>query len=133
MCKAESMNYFSVFCDLQGEPLSAMLADWADVLLFAPLSANTLAKLALGLCDNLATEVARGWPTQKPLLLAPAMNTKMWSHPATGRQLATLHNLGALVVEPVSKKLACGDIGVGAMASVQDICDAVLGSQVLHS
>lgn len=117
--------------DVQALPLSAVLADWAHVLLFAPLSANTLAKLALGLCDNLASEIARSWSTDKPLLLAPAMNTKMWTHPATQRQLATLQGFGnAAVVAPVSKKLACGDTGVGAMASVQDVCDAVMHCSV---
>jgi phosphopantothenoylcysteine decarboxylase len=117
---------------LQGQRLSAALAAWADILVFAPLSANTLAKLALGLCDNLATEVARSWSIGKALILAPAMNTKMWAHPATGKQLDTLQGFGNVaVIAPVSKKLACGDTGVGAMASVQDICDAVMLCEVV--
>lgn len=104
------------------------LVDWADVLLIAPLSANTLAKVALGLCDNLVTRIARCWDVHKPLLLAPAMNTKMWQHGVTAQHLQAVRGFGARVVEPVSKKLACGDMGVGAMASVGSIADAVLAA-----
>ena len=100
------------------------LLDWAHILVMAPLSANTLAKLALGLCDNLVTRVARGWDMSQPLILAPAMNTRMWKHPATARHVSMLQELGAVVVQPVAKKLACGDVGVGAMASVATIVDA---------
>ena len=66
---------------------------WADVLLIAPLSANTLGKLAGGLCDNLLTCVARAWDLRdgrKRMLVAPSMNTDMWEHPLTARQLAEL-------------------------------------------
>jgi phosphopantothenoylcysteine decarboxylase len=61
------------------------LRRWADVLLVAPLSANSLAKLANGLCDNLLTCVARAWDFRKPLAVAPAMNTAMWDSPFTAR------------------------------------------------
>lgn len=61
------------------------LRKWADVLLVAPLSANTLAKLANGLCDNLLTCVARAWDFSRPLLVAPAMNTLMWESPFTAK------------------------------------------------
>jgi phosphopantothenoylcysteine decarboxylase len=95
------------------------LRRWADVLLIAPLDANTLAKLALGLTDNCLTCVYRAWDRAKPVVLAPAMNTLMWEHPATARHLAqiTADLRGSLrVVEPISKKLACDDVGLGAMA-----------------
>src|SRR6476661_7378075 len=59
------------------------LRRWADVLLVAPLDANTLAKFALGLCDNCLTCVYRAWDPARPVVLAPAMNTLMWQHPAT--------------------------------------------------
>ena len=82
----------------------------------APLSANTLAKMANGMCDNLLTCVVRAWDFSKPLLVAPAMNTYMWDSPFTTRHLEQLEALGVTVVDPVSKKLACGDVGNGAMA-----------------
>lgn len=105
----------------------AELVQWADVLLVAPLSANSLAKLSMGLCDSLVTSVARAWPLhERPMLLAPAMNTKMWDHPVTKGQLAVLEGMGARVIPPVSKLLACGDVGNGAMASVGDIVADVL-------
>lgn len=133
-----------------GEPvLHIELRKWAEVLVLAPLDANTLAKLALGLCDNLLTCVYRAWDFGKPVVLAPAMNTLMWTHPATARHLRQLledHGGGAApaglsaeavgelinqrcprlrVVLPVSKRLACGDEGMGGMASVTDIAAAI--------
>mmetsp|Transcript_13719 Transcript_13719/g.36833 ORF Transcript_13719/g.36833 Transcript_13719/m.36833 type:complete len:206 (+) Transcript_13719:13-630(+) len=110
-----------------GDPVVHIeLRRWADVLLFAPLSANTLAKLALGLSDNLATSVARAWDlAAKPLFLAPAMNTHMWEHPLTRQHLQSVAALGMRMVDPVSKTLACGDVGIGAMAAPADIAAAV--------
>ncbi|GAQ80769.1 phosphopantothenoylcysteine decarboxylase [Klebsormidium nitens] len=101
------------------------LRKWADVLLIAPLSANTLAKIAGGLCDNLLTSVVRAWDFSKPFLVAPAMNTHMWDSPFTGRHLKELDTLGVRLIEPVSKKLACGDVGNGAMAEPSKIVEAV--------
>ena len=132
-----------------GEPvLHIELRKWADALVIAPLDANTLAKLALGLCDNLLTCVYRAWDLSRPVVLAPAMNTLMWDHPATRRHLAQLledHGGGSSpgadaaglseainrrcprlrIVPPVSKRLACGDEGVGGMAAVARIALAV--------
>jgi phosphopantothenoylcysteine decarboxylase len=105
------------------------LRKWADVLVLAPLSANTLGKLACGLCDNLLSSVVRAWDPAKPLLLAPAMNTLMWQHPLTAEQLRKARELmGAHVVEPAVKVLACGDAGSGALAPVSEIFAAVLRS-----
>ncbi|DBA04459.1 TPA: hypothetical protein N0F65_010055 [Lagenidium giganteum] len=87
------------------------LKDWADVMLVAPLSANSLAKLANGLSDNLLTCTARAWNVKKPLIFAPAMNTDMWDHPITAKHLQALSDLGYHMIPPVSKKLACGVIG----------------------
>jgi len=107
-------------CYRRGDPvLHIELRRWADVLLIAPLDANTLAKLALGITDNCLTCIYRAWDRNKPVILAPAMNTLMWEHPATGRHLAQIAtDLGdALrVVEPISKRLACDDVGLGGMA-----------------
>lgn len=110
------------------EVLHIELRSWADVLVIAPVSANTLGKLAHGLADNLVTNIARAWPRDKPLIIAPAMNTQMWEHPATGEHLATLTRwFGAqlTIVLPIEKRLACGDIGIGAMADIGDIVTSV--------
>ena len=68
------------------------LKDWADVLVIAPLSANTLAKMTHGICDNLLTSIYRAWPMNKPVIVAPAMNTDMWENPITAEQLEVLDN-----------------------------------------
>ncbi|HXG12969.1 MAG TPA: flavoprotein [Gemmataceae bacterium] len=124
------------------------LRRWAELLAIAPLDANTLAKLANGLCDNCLTCVWRAWDPSRPVVLAPAMNTLMWEHPLTGRHLRQLAGDAAgvvppdlgldgllawinatcpklRVVPPQNKRLACGDVGVGALAEVSDIVTAV--------
>lgn len=117
----------------RGDPvLHIELRRWADLLLIAPLDANTLAKLALGITDNCLTSVYRAWDRSRPVILAPAMNTLMWDHPATKRHLeqiaADLGSAGRFkVIEPISKKLACDDVGLGAMAEVEEIVKQVGG------
>jgi phosphopantothenoylcysteine decarboxylase len=98
---------------------------WADLLLIAPMDANTLAKMAAGLCDNLLTSIVRAWDWTKPMILSPAMNTMMWNNPPTEDQIAILKRWGAKVIEPVEKKLACQDVGMGGMASLEDIVEVV--------
>lgn len=105
------------------EVMHIELRRWADVLLVAPLSANSLAKLAAGLCDNLLTCVVRAWDFKRPLLVAPAMNTQMWDSSFTAKHLAVLQELGVEVIPPQVKRLACGDNGMGAMAAVSLIVD----------
>lgn len=98
------------------------LREWADVLIIAPLTANTLAKLANGVCDNLLTCVSRAWLRTRPIIIAPAMNSQMWTHPLTEQQLKQLQNWYQLtVISPLVKKLACGESGPGAMADIADI------------
>ena len=117
-----------------GEPvLHIELRKWADVLCVAPLSANSLAKMAGGLCDNLLTCVFRAWELKqksydlgKPVVVAPAMNTLMWRSRFTALHLRTLRQLSVSVVPPVSKRLACGDVGKGAMADPDVIADKVM-------
>jgi len=114
----------------RGDPvLHIELRNWADIAVIAPLSANTLAKLANGLADNLLTSVMRAWDFKKmkPILIAPAMNTMMWEHPVTNQHLETLSNWGYTIVPPISKTLVCGETGMGAMASVESIIDAIRG------
>lgn len=112
------------------------LKNWADVFVVAPLSANTLGKIAAGLADNLLTSVARAWPVlQKPMILAPAMNTDMWAHPVTKENLLRIAEWtpfkghAGIWVEPQDKLLPCGDSGIGAMAKISDIADAVVATR----
>jgi len=128
----------------RGDPvLHITLRRWADILLIAPLSANTMAKLAHGMADNLVTCVARAWDQRRPVLVAPAMNTAMWEHPHTAKvsaisatqtvpylflltrsttqHLAELATLEMRIIQPVEKRLVCGDTGMGAMADVGSI------------
>ncbi len=101
--------------------------DWADVLLIAPLTANTLTKLALGICDNFLSCIAYAWPKEKSLVIAPAMNTEMWVNPLTAKHLADLQAVfrSVRIVDPIEKKLACGDVGQGAMAKIETIVAVV--------
>ncbi|XP_018019346.1 uncharacterized protein LOC108675828 [Hyalella azteca] len=117
----------------RGDPvLHIQLRRWADVFVIAPLSANTLAKLANGLCDNLLTSVARAWDPCKPLLFCPAMNTFMYEHPLTARHISTLKDFGYTEVPAISKRLMCGDEGSGAMAEVADVVAAIKLALVSH-
>ncbi|KAJ8771250.1 hypothetical protein K2173_026427 [Erythroxylum novogranatense] len=92
------------------------LRRWADLMVIAPLSANTLGKIAGGLCDNLLTCIVRAWDYSKPIFVAPAMNTFMWNNPFTERHLVSIDELGISLIPPATKRLACGDYGNGAMA-----------------
>ncbi|XP_065830101.1 phosphopantothenoylcysteine decarboxylase-like [Oscarella lobularis] len=102
------------------------LRRWADAMVIAPLDANTLSKLAHGLCDNLLTCTARAWDVDRPFLFCPAMNTYMWNHPHTAQHVSVLESFGYVHVPPVAKHLACGDYGMGAMASVETIVESTL-------
>ncbi len=134
----------------QDTVLHIELRRWADLLVIAPLDANTLAKLANGLADNCLTCVWRAWEPARPVALAPAMNTLMWQHPATARHLRQLaadagaappadlafddlpdwintHCARLRILQPESRRLACDDVGVGAMASL-DVIGACVDS-----
>jgi phosphopantothenoylcysteine decarboxylase/phosphopantothenate--cysteine ligase len=99
------------------------LARWADILLIAPATANTLAKLAHGLADDLLNTLALA--TKADLVIAPAMNGDMWRHPATQSNLAQLQERGARLLEPASGSLACGDVDTGRMQEPQEIVDSL--------
>lgn len=102
------------------------LGNWADILLIAPITKNTLAKIANGISDNLLTCVVSAWPDEKPIILAPAMNTKMWGRVSTQSHISIMQkDFKVKLVNPVAKKLACGDEGLGAMADIQDIVKVV--------
>ena len=93
--------------DRVGDPVVHVeLAKWADLLLIAPASKNTIAKAALGLCDNLATCIIAAWRPSKPIIIAPAMNTFMWEAATTQEHIGILERRGALVVPPASSSRA---------------------------
>ncbi|KAL5112184.1 putative phosphopantothenoylcysteine decarboxylase [Taenia crassiceps] len=114
--------------------LRNQLRDWADIFLIAPLSANTLAKIAAGLCDNLLTCIARAWyfaettpnHPRKIGVFAPAMNTSMWENPLTSNQVNILCNtLNWTMIDPIHKTLMCGDFGRGAMEEPHRIVEFI--------
>ena len=97
----------------------------ADVLVIAPLSANTLAKLAHGLADNILTETALAF--EGPVVAAPAMNPRMWAHPATRENIARLRARGVVLVGPDEGEMAEGEWGVGRMSEPEEIFASVDG------
>lgn len=128
------------------------LRRWADIMIIAPLSANSMAKMVAGMADSLVLSVVRAWDTtaildavrpglppslrtqngKKPLLVAPAMNTAMWAHPVTHKQAAVLEQEWGIdaggwirLIRPVEKELACGDTGGGAMREWEEIVSIV--------
>jgi phosphopantothenoylcysteine decarboxylase/phosphopantothenate--cysteine ligase len=101
----------------------------ADLVVVAPATADLMAKMANGLADDLASTLLLA--TDKPVLIAPAMNVRMWMHPATRRNLATLKSDGVRVVGPNAGEMACGEFGAGRMAEPDEIADAV--EALLHA
>lgn len=97
------------------------LSLWADLILIAPVSANTLAKLATGLCDNLLMAVYLS--TKCPVYFAPAMDLDMWKHPSTQNNLQKLLDYKNILIKPAYGKLASGLVGEGRMAEPKDIVD----------
>ncbi|WP_414898352.1 bifunctional phosphopantothenoylcysteine decarboxylase/phosphopantothenate--cysteine ligase CoaBC [Rhodovulum sp. YEN HP10] len=95
----------------------------ADLVVVAPATANLMARMAGGLADDLASTLLLA--TDKPVLLAPAMNVRMWTHPATRRNLALLQADGIRFVGPNEGDMACGEYGPGRMAEVPEILDAI--------
>ena len=95
----------------------------ADLLVVAPATANTIAKLAHGLADNLVTEAALAH--RGPLVVAPAMNVRMWEHPATQANVRTLKSFGYTILGPDSGDLACGMKGAGRIMEPAAIIEAL--------
>jgi len=148
---------FLLFLDVQdewnhweklGDPILHIdLRDWADAALIAPLSAHTLAKLATGMCDDPLSCCMRAWDfghgkrPGKPLIMAPAMNSAMWTHPLTKSQLAIIKGFWneergkneIVVIEPMVKVLACGEVGVGALAELNDIIEVTKHCLINHN
>lgn len=96
----------------------------ADCLVVAPASADIIAKMAAGLTDDLATATLLA--SDKPPLVAPAMNVRMWQHPATQRNIRQIQKDGAVVIAPAEGQLACGEAGEGRMAEPNVIVEHIL-------
>jgi phosphopantothenoylcysteine decarboxylase/phosphopantothenate--cysteine ligase len=117
----------------EGEIDHISLADWAELVILAPATANTLAKLSCGLADDLVSTVMLA--TRAPVLVAPAMNVNMWEHPATRRNMEILRQRGVRTVGPEVGELACGWEGAGRMSQPEAIAaeaELLLGSRDLE-
>jgi phosphopantothenoylcysteine decarboxylase/phosphopantothenoylcysteine decarboxylase/phosphopantothenate--cysteine ligase len=101
------------------------LADQADLFLVAPATASLLAQFANGLAPDPLTSTYLALPRSTPVLIAPAMNGKMWQHPATQRNVDTLKSDGVHFIDPATGDLACGYQGIGRLATIEDILAAV--------
>ena len=108
------------------KPTHIKLADEADLLLIAPATANVLAKLAHGLADDALTCIALALNPKAKILIAPAMNGKMWLHPATQENVATLKKRGAKFIGPETGMLSCGYEGIGRLWPVEKIAEQAL-------
>jgi phosphopantothenoylcysteine decarboxylase len=108
------------------KPTHIKLADEANLLLIAPATANTLAKLAHGLADDALSCIALALNPQAKTLIAPAMNGKMWLHPATQQNVATLKGRGAEFIGPEEGLLSCGYEGIGRLWPVDKVAERVM-------
>jgi phosphopantothenoylcysteine decarboxylase/phosphopantothenate--cysteine ligase len=95
----------------------------ADFILVCPATADLLAKMSAGFADDLATTLLLA--TDKPVVVAPAMNVRMWQHAATQRNVARLKADGVRVIDPAEGEMACGEFGPGRLAEPNQIVDAV--------
>ena len=100
------------------------LADWADIVVVAPATANIIGKIANGICDDLlSTTLCACWA--KPTLLAPAMNNNMWTNAAVQRNIKAVKGMGFKLIGPEKGRFACGTEGIGRMSEPQDILEAI--------
>ena len=107
------------------------LADWADVFVIAPISANSISKIAAGIADNLLTSIVCAYlGKNKPLFIAPAMNDGMWNNPIIKENILKLKNIGVNVIEPINGFLACGSEGTGKMEEPNIIFEKVKNSLI---
>jgi phosphopantothenoylcysteine decarboxylase/phosphopantothenate--cysteine ligase len=124
----QALSESKVYADLfsltdESEMGHIQLSRAADLLVVAPATANILAKMAAGAADDLASTVLLA--TDKPVLVAPAMNVRMWLHPATQANMATLAQRGVRVVQPTEGAMACNEFGPGRLAEPPDILAAI--------
>src|SRR5690242_19086843 len=124
----QALSESKVYADLfsltdESEMGHIQLSRAADLLVVAPATANILAKMAAGLADDLATTVLLA--TDKPVLAAPAMNVRMWTHAATQDNVETLRNRGVHFVGPNDGVMACNEYGPGRMSEPEEIVAAI--------
>lgn len=118
------------FTSPTGEVMHIKLATWADLIVMVPASANTIAKVTYGICDNILTDT---WLASKALkMICPAMNTLMYDNEVTQQNIQTLKKRGVIVVEPEFGHLACGTEGKGKLAKVDDILEAIASALSEH-
>lgn len=115
-------DLFSPTNDHSTEHIS--LKDWGDIMVVAPATANIIGKVASGIGDDALSTLLLSF-SNKPLFIAPAMNTQMWEHPAVQRNIAYLRTIGVHIIEPASGQLACGTTGTGRMAEPEEIVECV--------
>jgi phosphopantothenoylcysteine synthetase/decarboxylase len=108
------------------KPTHIELADAADLLLIAPATANVIAKLAHGIADDALTCIALALNPKAKILIAPAMNGKMWQHPATQENVKILNSRGAELIGPDEGMLSCGYEGIGRLWPVEKIAERAL-------
>jgi phosphopantothenoylcysteine decarboxylase/phosphopantothenate--cysteine ligase len=115
--------YVDMFSLIKEEsPQHIDIAQWASLCVIAPLTANTLSKIACGICDNLLTTVVCALPEKTKVLCAPAMNECMWKNPLIEKNVEVLKNIKKYIVMPPTKgELACGTYGEGRMPDAKDI------------
>lgn len=130
---SQEQVYVEQFVSEERKPEHIALCDWADIFVIAPASANTIGKIANGICDNLLTSLACAF--QKQIIYAPAMNTGMWENGAVQKNIQTLKTFGAIFVEPEDGFLACGTDGKGRLADINTIyevtCECLQEKQFL--
>lgn len=116
--------FTDLFSSFKPEIAHISLADKADLLIIAPATANIIAKIASGCADDLLTTTVLA--TKAPVLIAPAMNARMWENPVVKRNVGTLKELGYGIIEPATGELACGYEGKGRLAEIEDIVEEAL-------
>jgi phosphopantothenoylcysteine synthetase/decarboxylase len=127
----KTLSRHAVVTDLYDEeegwkPTHIRLADEANLLLIAPATANIIAKLALGIADDALSCIALALNPQAKILIAPAMNGKMWLHPATQQNVATLKARGVEFIGPEEGMLSCGYEGIGRLWPVEKVAERAM-------
>ena len=124
----EALTHHPVLDDLYGmvgDPIPHItLSEWADIAVVCPATGNVIAKIACGIADDAATSALLACAC--PVMVAPAMNVRMWLNTATQAKVQTLRDRGVGIIMPETGLLACGDVGEGKLASVEVIAQAVL-------
>lgn len=116
--------YGDLFANNEHSTQHISLKDWGDMLIVAPATANIIGKVANGIADDALSTLLLAF-SQKPIIMAPAMNSLMWAHPAVQHNIETLKGWGIRMVGPESGELACGTEGIGRMAEPEQIADAI--------